>query len=130
MFVGHSGTGKSSIVNTIKPEMNLQTGEVHEATGLGRHTTTNSMLYEFEDGVKIIDTPGIREFGLWQMDPSDLKWYFDEFDEFAEQCKYANCSHTHEPDCAVKDAVEKGLITLQRYESYLRILDTLDDTYY
>jgi ribosome biogenesis GTPase len=127
VFVGHSGTGKSSILNAINPEINVQTGEVHEATGLGRHTTTNSILYEFEGDIRIIDTPGIREFGLWQMDPLDLKWYFDEFDEFAEQCKYANCSHTHEPDCAVKEAVENGRITEQRYHSYLRILDTLSE---
>jgi ribosome biogenesis GTPase / thiamine phosphate phosphatase len=125
VFVGHSGTGKSSVLNAMNPAVNIQTGEVHEATGLGRHTTTTSVLYEFGKDIRIIDTPGIREFGLWQMEPSDLKWYFDEFDEFAEDCKYANCSHTHEPDCAVKEAVEQGNITRQRYNSYIRILDTL-----
>ncbi len=129
VFVGHSGTGKSSILNYISPDISAQVGTVHEPTGLGRHTTTQSVMYELDGDIRIIDTPGIREFGLWQMDAADLKWYFDEFDEFAEQCKYANCSHTHEPDCAVKDAVEQSIISSLRYKSYLRILDSLSDEY-
>ena len=130
VFVGHSGTGKTSLLNTIKPDLNARVGTVHEATGLGRHTTASSVLYDIEGDIRLIDTPGIREFGLWQMSPDDLKWYFDEFDDFAEQCRYANCSHTHEPECAVKVAVEKGLITSLRYGSYLRILDTLSEKSY
>jgi len=125
VFVGHSGTGKSSILNAISPKIAAQVGSVHEPTGLGRHTTTQSVMYELEDNIQIIDTPGIREFGLWQFAPEDLKWYFDEFDEFAEQCRYANCSHTHEPGCAVKQALEKGVISKLRYDSYRRILDTI-----
>ena len=125
VFVGHSGTGKTSILNTISPHIDADVGEVHDATGLGRHTTTGSRLYVVGNDVQIIDTPGIREFGLWDMDRDDLKWYFDEFDEFTESCKYSNCSHTHEPECAVKLAVQNGLISEQRYQSYLRILDTI-----
>ncbi len=130
VFVGHSGTGKSSILNALNPSINAPTADVHKPTGLGRHTTTSAVLYSIEGGIRIIDTPGIREFGLWQMDSADLKWYFDEFDEFAENCKYANCSHTHEPNCAVKEAVEAGKISSIRYQSYLRILGTLEEKKY
>ncbi|MGE4286446.1 MAG: ribosome small subunit-dependent GTPase A [Phycisphaerae bacterium] len=125
VFVGHSGTGKTSLLNSISPEIDGEVGEVHDATGLGRHTTTTSRLYDINGDIRIIDTPGIREFGLWDLAAEDLKWYFDEFDEFAESCRYSNCSHTHEPDCAVKNAVEKGAVSRSRYESYLRILDTI-----
>ena len=127
VFVGHSGTGKSSLLNAISPEIDAKVGTVHAATGLGRHTTTNSKLYEIEKNVWIIDTPGIREFGIWAMDSDDLKWYFDEFDEYAESCHYANCSHTHEPDCAVKQALEQEKISNLRYQSYLRILEDLEN---
>lgn len=127
VFVGHSGTGKSSILNAINPDIDAQVGQVHEPTGLGRHTTTSSSLYEAGEDIRIIDTPGIREFGLWRMDAQDLKWYFDEFDQFAQSCRYSNCSHTHEPDCAVKQAVDSDEISLLRYESYLRILETLGE---
>lgn len=125
VFVGHSGTGKSSLLNSISPEIDAKVGTVHGATGLGRHTTTNSKLYEIDKNVWVIDTPGIREFGIWAMDSEDLKWYYDEFEEFAQRCRYANCSHTHEPDCAVKMAVDEEKISVLRYESYLRILEDL-----
>ena len=127
VFVGHSGTGKSSILNALKPEIEAEVGEVHETTGLGRHTTTHSMLHDVRDDVWVIDTPGIREFGLWAMDAEDLKWYFDEFDQFAEKCRFSNCSHTHEPDCAVKEALLEGEITQLRYDSYIRILESLQE---
>jgi len=123
--VGHSGTGKTSLLNSISPEIDGDVGEVHDATGLGRHTTTTSRLYDINGDIRIIDTPGIREFGLWDLAAEDLKWYFDEFDAFAENCRYSNCSHTHEPECAVKNAAERELISRSRYESYLRILDTI-----
>ena len=84
-------------------------------------------MYELADEVRVIDTPGVREFGLWQMDAAELRWYFAEFDEFTERCKFADCSHTHEPGCAVKSAVEEGKLARSRYESYVRILGTLTE---
>ncbi|AQQ08785.1 Putative ribosome biogenesis GTPase RsgA [Sedimentisphaera cyanobacteriorum] len=125
VFVGHSGTGKTSLLNRLCPCAEAQTGSVHNGTGLGRHTTNNSKLYHIENNIWIIDTPGIREFGLWNMNPDDLKWYFEEFDYFAENCRYSDCSHTHEPGCAVKQAVEENQISRTRYQSYLRILETI-----
>ena len=128
VFVGHSGVGKSSLLNSMSPELGLATRQAREGRGQGRHTTTRSTLYELAGGVRIIDTPGIREFGLWRMEPGDLRWYFAEFEQFAGQCKFADCSHTHEPSCAVKEAAEAGAIPRGRYESYVRILGTLTDS--
>ena len=125
VFVGHSGVGKSSLLNSMSPELGLATRQAREGRGQGRHTTTRSTLYELGGGVRIIDTPGIREFGLWRMEPGDLRWYFAEFEPFVGQCKFADCSHTHEPGCAVKEASETGAIPRGRYESYVRILGTL-----
>jgi ribosome biogenesis GTPase / thiamine phosphate phosphatase len=127
VFVGHSGTGKTSILNCILPDIEARVGSVHDTTGLGRHTTTNSCLYTTDCGISVIDTPGIREFGIWKIEPEDLKWFFDEFNEYAEQCKFANCSHTHEPGCRVKEALAEGRITRQRYESYIRILESIQE---
>ena len=127
VMVGHSGVGKSSILNAIRPELNLPVRDPQKRTGKGRHRTTKSTLYELDGGVRVIDTPGVREFGLWQISAAELRWYFQEFDDFARQCKFSDCSHTHEPNCAVKAAVEAGEIVQMRYESYCRLLGTLDD---
>ena len=124
VFVGHSGVGKSSLLNAIAPELELATREVR-SDGKGRHVTTRSAMYELPQGIRIIDTPGIREFGLWKMQPHQLRWYFPEFEAFAPQCKFADCSHTHEPDCAVIAAVETEQIPPPRYQSYCRLLETL-----
>jgi ribosome biogenesis GTPase len=120
VFTGHSGVGKSSLLNALDPSLNLVAGEISSANQKGRHTTTSSALYHLPGGGMVIDTPGIREFGLWNVSATDIRGYFREFDE--HRCAFADCSHIHEPDCAVKRAVESGAIAPVRYESYLRIL--------
>ncbi|MGZ8867119.1 MAG: ribosome small subunit-dependent GTPase A [Thermoanaerobaculia bacterium] len=123
-LVGHSGVGKSSILNAIDSSLQLVTKTLHRR-GTGRHTTTSSTLYDFGDGAYLIDTPGIREFGLWDLDRDSLRDYFPEFDEPAESCRFTDCSHVHEPDCAVKDAVEEETVRRARYETYVRLYNDL-----
>jgi ribosome biogenesis GTPase len=127
VFVGHSGVGKSSLLNTLKPELDLTTAAVRRADGTGRHTTTRSHLYKLAGETWIIDTPGIREFGLWNLEAGEIGSYFPELVEWAPACKFANCTHSHEPQCAVKQAVDGGQIPVARYEAYLRILASLKD---
>ena len=124
VFVGHSGTGKSSLLNTLQPGLNLKTRAVRDHSGKGRHATVTARLYELDNGARVIDTPGIREFGMWRMEPDELRWHFPEF-ESAPPCRFNDCTHSHEPGCGIKAAVEDGAISLARYESYLRILATL-----
>ena len=124
-FVGHSGVGKSSLINAFEPDLNLETGSVSEGYGRGTHTTTSSTMHMLKGGTKLIDTPGIRSFGLWDVGPEELAWYFPEFDTFKNQCKFRDCAHIHEPNCGVKIAVERGELTQTRYQSYLRILTSL-----
>ena len=121
-FVGHSGVGKSSILNALHPELGIDTGAVSEVYGRGRHTTTASSLYHLGGQTRLIDTPGIRSFGIGDMGPAELCWYFPEFAPFASGCKFRDCSHSHEPGCAVKAAAEADRIPRERYETYLRLL--------
>ncbi len=125
VLVGHSGVGKSSLLNAMLPELHIPVREVHKASRRGRHTTVRSHLYYLQGDIRIIDTPGVRSFGLDNIAPEQLSWYFREFDDFAGSCKYSNCTHTHEPNCAVKEAVEQGVISAQRYMSYRRIFESL-----
>ena len=118
-LVGHSGVGKSSILNALDQSLQLATNTLHRR-GTGRHTTTASTLYDF-GGTYLIDTPGIREFGLWDLDRSALRDYFPEFDEPSELCRFTDCTHVHEPDCEVKDRVEAGDLSRARYETYARL---------
>ncbi len=125
VFSGHSGVGKSSLVNALDPSHGIVTSGVSESTSKGRHTTTSARLYELEGGIRIIDTPGIRELGLWEVTPETVGKYFPEIAEAAEHCKFRDCSHTHEPHCAVQEKMESGDISRLRYESYLRIRDSV-----
>jgi ribosome biogenesis GTPase len=120
VFAGHSGVGKSSLLNALDPSIDITTGSVSEANEKGRHTTTSSALYRLPNGATIIDTPGIREFALWDVSQADLRRYYHEFTAY--RCAFSDCTHTHEPDCAVKQALECGSISRARYESYVRIL--------
>lgn len=123
-FVGHSGVGKSSLLNSLKPDLDLVVGSVSEGYGRGTHTTTRSTMWDLGDDTRIIDTPGVRSFGLWKIKAEELPWYFPEFATVG-RCKFRDCGHTHEPQCAVKAAVEVGEISRDRFDTYLRILETL-----
>jgi ribosome biogenesis GTPase len=120
-LVGHSGVGKSSILNALDRSLELATNTLHRKRGTGRHTTSASTLYDFGAGTYLIDTPGIREFGLWDLDRDTLRDYFPELEEPSELCRFTNCTHVHEPDCEVKERVEKGEINRARYETYARL---------
>jgi len=123
VLVGHSGVGKSSILNALDESLELATRTLHKEGKVGRHTTTSSTLYDFPDGSRLIDTPGIREFGLFAMDRESLRFYFPEFAELALDCRYRNCTHLHEPDCAVQEAAEAG--ELPRYDRYRTMAEGL-----
>jgi ribosome biogenesis GTPase len=121
-LVGHSGVGKSSILNALDARLQLPTGEILKR-GKGGHTTTSSTLHDLGGGTYVIDTPGIREFGLWKIDRDSLRDYFPEFEELSESCRFNDCTHVHEPDCEVKRAVEGGELNRGRYEAYLRLME-------
>ena len=120
---GNSGVGKSTLIQTIDPSLEIRTGEISESHHKGRHTTTFSTMYPLQGGGAVIDTPGIKGFGLIDIDDAELWHYFPEMMRTAPGCRFYNCTHTHEPGCAVIDAVKRGEISLARYESYLKILD-------
>jgi ribosome biogenesis GTPase len=128
VLAGLSGVGKSSILSAIQPELNLKTGSVSEHglyTGQGRHTTTQASLWKLDNGGMVIDTPGIRSFGIAGIARSDLSNWYPEMNTLAGKCRFGNCTHTSEPDCAVKDAVKNGSISELRYKNYSQILDEL-----
>jgi len=127
LFCGPSGAGKSSLLNAVAPGLKLKMGELSESSGKGRHTTSRAELLRIPDGGFVIDTPGVREFGLWQLDPVRLQQAFREIDERAMGCRYSGCSHSHEPDCAVRRAVEAGEIDAGRYRSYLSLLGDISE---
>jgi len=127
LFCGHSGVGKSSLLNKMFPQLRLKIGEVSKSTTKGKHTTVTSTMRKVEENTFIIDTPGIREIDPYGIKKIDLGYYFVEFTDFLNNCKFNTCTHHHEPGCAVVKAVEAGSIKPERYESYLRMLDTIED---
>ena len=127
VFVGQSGVGKSALINAIEPGLDVVTMEVSEKTGKGRHTTTHTELHHLSFGGFIADTPGVKEFGLAGISKSELGFYYPEFRKFLDQCKFSNCTHVHEPDCAVKEALNAGKIDRRRYMNYVNILNSLEE---
>jgi len=129
MFSGHSGVGKSTLVNALQPDLNLKTKEISEQHSQGQHTTTFAEMFDLDFGAKIIDTPGIRGFGVVDMEKDEVGDYFPEFFALKDQCKFNNCLHKEEPHCAVKEALENDEIAWSRYRSYLQILEGEDEHY-
>lgn len=123
MFSGHSGVGKSTLLNTLNPELELKTSHVSDFNQKGQHTTTFAEMYEWPFGGFCIDTPGIKEFGLVDMEPEEIQDYFPEIFELKSECKFDNCLHLNEPKCAVREAVDNHNIAESRFESYLGFLE-------
>lgn len=128
VFNGHSGVGKSTLINILEPGLKLKTMDISDVHNTGKHTTTHSTLYKLNFSGYIIDTPGIKAFGMLEMQPWEISHYFPEIFKISSNCQYNNCSHTHEPGCAVKIAVEKNEIAQSRFVSYLGLLEA-DDKY-
>jgi ribosome biogenesis GTPase / thiamine phosphate phosphatase len=130
MISGHSGTGKSTLINAIEPSLDLKTTQISSQHRQGQHTTTFAEMFDLAFGARIIDTPGIKGFGVVDMEKEELGDYFPEFFERKQDCKFYNCLHLDEPKCAVKDALEAGEIPWSRYKSYLQILKGEEDQHY
>ena len=129
VFSGHSGVGKSTLVNSIEPSIKLKTKEISDQHLQGQHTTTFAEMFDLSFGSQIIDTPGIKGFGMVEIDKEELSGYYPEFFELKEYCKFNNCLHLEEPKCAIKEALENGEIAWSRYKSYLQILEGEEEHY-
>lgn len=127
LLSGHSGVGKSSLINFIDPELDLATSEISTFANKGVHTTTFAEMFELPGNIRIIDSPGIKELGLMEIDENELGHYFPEFRALLGECKFNNCHHINEPKCAIKDAVESGDIAESRYRSYLSMYENYDN---
>lgn len=128
IFVGQSGVGKSSLINRLLPDVNAQTGAVSGVSGLGQHTTTASRLYHLPQGGNLIDSPGIREFGLWHLTSEQITLGYREFQSVLGTCKFRDCKHKNDPDCAIRQAVEKGKISAIRFDNYHRLLESREES--
>lgn len=125
LLIGSSGVGKSSLLNRVFPGLNIKTTEVSESTGKGKHTTTNVQMEQIDSSTELIDTPGVREFGIMHIEPHMLGTYFQDFNKASKKCRFSPCSHDHEPDCEVRRLVDLEKIHPERYISYLNILYSL-----
>ena len=130
LLSGNSGVGKSTLINQLVPSVNLRTAEISDAHNTGQHTTTFSEMIPLEGGGWLIDTPGIKGFGSFDMEPEELTSYFKEIFHFSKDCRFSNCTHTHEPGCAVLKALEDHYISQSRYQSYLSMLEDKDQGKY
>lgn len=129
IFSGHSGVGKSTIINIIEPDLNIKTAKISEQHKQGQHTTTFAEMYDLNFGAKIIDTPGIKGFGIVDIEKEEIGNYFPEFFAIKNECKFNNCLHIDEPNCAVKEALENGKIAWSRYKSYVQIIEGEEENY-
>ena len=130
LLSGHSGVGKSTLINYLFPQFNLKTQSVSEWSGKGLHTTTFAEMFDLDATSQVIDTPGVREFGLVDISKQELSHYFPEMRKLLVHCQFNNCMHTNEPGCAVKKEVGIGKVSEDRYVSYLTILDSMNDKSY
>ena len=130
LLAGHSGVGKSTLLNQLVPEAGARTAQVSEAHGTGMHTTTHSELFEIPGGGALIDIPGVKGFGTFNLEPEEVTHYFPEIFRISRDCRFDNCTHTHEPGCAVLQALEEGRVALSRYTSYLSILGDKEEGKY
>jgi ribosome biogenesis GTPase / thiamine phosphate phosphatase len=129
LFSGHSGVGKSSLLNCLNPSLQLKTNEISEFHQQGKHTTTFAEMHILSEDSFLIDTPGIRGFGVIDMEKTEISHYFPEIFRLLDQCRFFNCTHLHEPGCAVKEAVGKGIISSSRYDSYLSLMEEDNSRY-
>lgn len=126
VFIGPSGVGKTSLLNSIDPNYSEKVGEVSKSSNKGKHTTTYAKIIKLSNGGYLADTPGIREFGLFNIEPWELSLYFPEMLEHRKECKFNTCTHLHEPECGVMQAFERGEIEASRYDSYIKMLESLE----
>ncbi len=122
-LAGHSGVGKSALINAIEPALNLKTGGISQSHNKGKHTTTFARMLELSDNARVVDTPGIKEFGLFDLDKNELRMFFPEMMKISKKCKYYNCTHVQEPECAVKTALQNGEVASFRYKNYVNMLN-------
>jgi len=130
LLTGHSGVGKSTLINQLIPAQDIRVQEVSDWSGKGMHTTTFAQMYDLPQGGQLIDTPGIRELGIVDINRAELSGYFPEMKRMLQACKYNNCNHFNTPHCAVKQAVQDGIISQERYISYAKIFESIDDHHY
>ena len=127
VFFGHSGSGKSTLVNALQPELNLKTSEISETHLKGKHTTTFAQMHFWDFGGSVIDTPGVREFAMIDVEKEEIQHYFPEIFSIGRSCKFHNCMHINEPKCAVLDSLESGEIEESRYITYLKLMEEAEE---